>query len=295
MLILGLSLHHTMGRTSMGDNYLDKKVIIITGAAGGFGQLVSEKAAALGARIVAADVNTDALEEVVKGINSAGNIAISAGADVTSREEMQALAATAIDEFGAIDVIINNAGTMPLAFYSDHAEAADAWDRCIDINFRGVLNGITAVHDHMIRQGRGHVVNISSIYGNYPTAGAGVYGATKAAVIFLSESLRMESQGRIKVTTVRPTGVPATNLGSGIVNPEAVSGLLGINTAAYMSKFEAAEAGQLPAAMLDKNEIEYFALDPDSLSDQIIHAINQPWGVVISDITVRASGDGYVI
>ena len=94
------------------------------------------------------------------------------------------------------------------------------------------------------------------IYGNYPSAGGGVYGATKAAVVFLSESLRMESQGKIKVTTVRPTGVPATGLGSGIVNPEAVSGLLGSNTAAYLSKFEAAAAGQLPASHLDINDIE---------------------------------------
>jgi hypothetical protein len=105
----------------------------------------------------------------------------------------------------------------------------------------------------------------------------------------------MESQGKIKVTTVRPTGVPATGLGSGIVNPEAVSGLLGINTASYMSKFEAAAAGQLPASHLDINDIEYFALDPSSLADQIVHTINQPWGVAITDITVRASGDGYII
>jgi NADP-dependent 3-hydroxy acid dehydrogenase YdfG len=139
------------------------------------------------------------------------------------------------------------------------------------------------------------VINISSIYGNYPTAGAAVYGATKAAVVFLSESLRMESQGKIKVTTIRPTGVPATGLGTGIVNPEAVSGLLGANMGAYMSKFEAAQAGQLPATMLDKNEIEYFALDPDSLADQIVYTINQPWGVAITDMTVRASGDAYII
>ena len=184
---------------------------------------------------------------------------------------------------------------MPLAFYSDHQKAEDSWERCIDINIKGVLNGIVAVHDQMIKQGGGHIVNLASIYGNYPTAGGGVYGATKAAVIFLSESLRIESQGKIKVTIVRPTGVPATKLGAGIINPAAVTGLLGQNTASYMSKFEAAEAGQLPPSMTDINHIEYFALDPESLVDQIIYAINQPEGVAISDITVRASGDGYVI
>ncbi len=276
------------------NNFVQDKVIVVTGAAGGFGQLVCEKTAALGARVVAADIQEAPLDALVSDIHSAGGKAIGVKTDVTQRRDMQALAAAAVSEFGRIDVMLNNAGIMPLAFYADHAEAADAWERCIDINFKGVLNGITAVHDQMMKQGRGHVVNIASIYGNYPTAGGGVYGATKAAVIFLSESLRMESQGKIKVTTIRPTGVPMTGLSGGIVNPEAVSGLMGANTASYMSKFEAAAAGQLPASHLDVNDIEYFALDPASLADQIVYAINQPWGVAISDMTVRASGDGYV-
>lgn len=276
-------------------NYVEGKTIIVTGAAGGFGQLVCEKTAALGARIIAADVNEEALAAVVSSIQEAGGEATAVRADVTSRDNMHQLAATAVDTYGQIDVMLNNAGVMPLAFYADHDAAADAWERCIDINFKGVLNGIAAVHDQMIRQGRGHVVNIASIYGNYPTAGGGVYGATKAAVVFLSESLRMESQGKIKVTTIRPTGVPATGLSGGVINPEAVSGLLGVNMVSYMSKFEAAQAGQLPASNLDINDIEYFALDPSSLADQIVHAINQPWGVAITDMTVRASGDEYII
>ncbi len=272
-------------------NYVENKVIVVTGAAGGFGQLVCEKAAALGAKVVASDVNEEALNQVVDSIDGA----IAVVADVTNREQMMQLALKAVDAFSRIDVIVNNAGVMPLAFFADHESASDAWERCIDINFKGVLNGITAVHDQMIKQGQGHVINVSSIYGNYPTAGGGVYGATKAAVVFLSESLRIESQGKIKVTTIRPTGVPDTNLATGIINPEAISGLLGVNTASYMSKFEAAAAGQLPAEMTDKEQIEYFALDSGSLAEQIVYAINQPWGVSISDMTVRASGDGYVI
>ncbi|MBL6690007.1 MAG: SDR family oxidoreductase [Pseudomonadales bacterium] len=276
-------------------NYVEGKTIIVTGAAGGFGQLVCEKTAALGAKIIAADVNEEALAAVVSSIRETGGEATAVRADVTSRDNMHQLAATAVQTYGQIDVMLNNAGVMPLAFYADHEAAADAWERCIDINFKGVLNGIAAVHDQMIRQGRGHVVNIASIYGNYPTAGGGVYGATKAAVVFLSESLRMESQGKIKVTTIRPTGVPATGLSGGVINPEAVSGLLGVNMVSYMSKFEAAQAGQLPASNLDINDIEYFALDPSSLADQIVYAINQPWGVAITDMTVRASGDEYII
>ena len=276
-------------------NHIKDKVMIVTGAGGGFGQLICEKTAALGARVVAADINKSAVTTMVDGIKENGGTATAFSTDVTNRQQMHELNAAAVDAYGQVDVMVNNAGVMPLAYYSDHEQAADAWEKCIDINFKGVLNGIAAVHDQMIKQRRGHVVNIASIYGNYPTAGGGVYGATKAAVVFLSESLRMESQGKIKVTTIRPTGVPATGLGAGIVNPEAVSGLLGINTPSYMSKFEAAAAGQLPESMLDINDIEYWALDPSSLADQVVHAINQPWGVAITDMTVRAAGDGYVI
>lgn len=277
------------------NNHVADKVIVVTGAASGFGQLVCEKTAALGAKVVASDINENSLNAVVESIINNGGEAIAVQADVANRTQMMKLADTAIDAFGAIDVMLNNAGIMPLAFYADHANASDAWDKCIDINFKGVLNGITAVHDQMIKQNRGHVINISSIYGNYPTAGGGVYGATKAAVVFLSESLRIESQGKIKVTTIRPTGIPATGLGAGIINPMAISGLLGTHTESYLGKMEAAAAGQIPSTMLDRNEIEYFALEPDLLADQIVYAINQPWGVSISDMTVRASGDGYVI
>ena len=276
-------------------NYLKGKVIIVTGAAAGFGEILSRKISAMGARIVAADIDQKGLGKVTKLVREQGGEIIGVATDVTDKDQMRHLVDKALGEFNAIDVLINNAGIMPLAFYSDHQKAEDSWERCIDINIKGVLNGIVAVHDQMIKQGGGHIVNLASIYGNYPTAGGGVYGATKAAVIFLSESLRIESQGKIKVTIVRPTGVPATKLGAGIINPAAVTGLLGQNTASYMSKFEAAEAGQLPPSMTDINHIEYFALDPESLVDQIIYAINQPKGVAISDITVRASGDGYVI
>ena len=184
---------------------------------------------------------------------------------------------------------------MLLAFYADHERAAVAWDHCIDVNFKGVLHGIAAVHDQMIQQGRGHIVNVSSIYGNYPVAGAGVYGATKAAVNVLSESLRQESQGRIKVTTIRPTGVPGTALGEGIINPEAITGILGTNTAEFMEKAATVFSDDPPKEFSSPDLIGYFSLAPELLADQIVYAINQPWGVSISDITVRASGDGYLI
>lgn len=276
-------------------NHVDGKVIIITGAAGGFGRLVAQKTAALGARVVASDVNQGELKITGDSISAEGGSVETVVADVTDRAQMTQLAARAVECFGAIDVMVNNAGVMPLAFYADHAEAAPAWDRCIDINLKGVLHGIMAVHDQMIEQGRGHIVNISSIYGNYPVAGAAVYGASKAAVNVLSEALRQESQGRIKVTTIRPTGIPTTGLGAGVINPAAISGILGANTASFMETMGALLGENPPAELADPESIGYFALSPDLLADQIVFAINQPWGVAISDLTVRASGDGYVI
>ncbi len=276
-------------------NHVTDKVIIITGAASGFGRLVSQKATALGAHVVGGDIDGDALAETAALIAAAGGSMATRITDVTRLADMQALVATAVERFGRVDVLVNNAGTMPLAFFADHDKATAAWERCIDINIKGVLYGILAVHDQMIAQGRGHVVNLSSIYGNFPVVGAGVYGASKAAVNMLSESLRLESQGRIKVTIVKPTGVPATNLATGIINPAAVVGILGHNAASYGQKMEAYRAGQLPAQDTDPDSITYVALNPEFLADQILYVINQPWGVSIGDITVRASGDGYVL
>jgi len=184
---------------------------------------------------------------------------------------------------------------MPLAFYADHEAAADAWDRCIDINIKGVLHGIIAVHDQMISQGRGQVVNISSVYGNAPVGGAAVYGATKAAVNVLSESLRQESLGKIKVTTVRPTGVPGTGLAGGIINVEAVNPVLGANKDQFYDKLAQVFSENPPARLTDEDSIELAALAPGQIADQVIHAINQPWGVSIADITVRASNDDYIV
>ena len=269
--------------------------MVVTGAAGGFGRLVALKSLELGASVVCSDINENSLNQLVEDMKKDDSRVVGIKADVSKLREVSSLVMQTIEEFGQVDVMINNAGIMPLAFYSDHDSAADAWDRCIDINIKGVLNGIIAVYDHMIDQGRGHVVNLSSIYGNYPVAGAGVYGASKAAVNFLSESLRVESQGKIKVTIVKPTGVPGTGLGQGIVNQDAIVGILGQHDAAYRQMIQAHMSGELPEEHSSRENIEYYALDPEDLADQIIYAINQPWGVSIGDITVRASGDAYVL
>ena len=274
-----------------GNGHLEGRVVVITGAAGGFGRLLANGAAARGAKVVVSDVDQDGVDEVVAALTAEGAEAIGVRTDVTDLAEMKALTSAAAAEFGAVDVMVNNAGTMPLAFIADHEQAAPAWDRCIDINIKGVLHGMIAAHDLMIEQGRGHVVNISSIYGNSATAGAAVYAATKAAVNMMSEAYRIESQGRIKVTIVKPTGVPATGLGDTIVNPQGVAGILGQNMDEYLGVL----LGGATAEQQDRDLVAYAALAPEDLVEQILYAIDQPWGVTISDITVRATGDRYLI
>lgn len=273
-------------------DHITGKSIVVTGAGSGFGRLVCELTAARGARVVVVDVDGGAAQAVADHIGGPDVMAVEC--DVTDAAAMRAVARAADERFGAVDVLVNNAGIMPLAFWADHERALEAWNRCIDINLKGVMNGIAAVHDVMIRQGRGHVVNISSIYGNTPVVGSAVYSATKAAVNVLSESLRAESQGRIKVTTVKPTGVMGTNLGASIVNGEAMIGLLGQNMESFRQNATAVVSGTAEPGLTDPDDIRYWTISPTELAEQIVYVIDQPWGVSISDITVRASGDQYL-
>jgi NADP-dependent 3-hydroxy acid dehydrogenase YdfG len=275
-------------------SHLEGKVLIVTGAGSGFGRLTSQMAAARGASVVATDIDAAAAESTASSIVDDGGVATAIGADVVSKADMDRVAVFALDRFGAIDILVNNAGVMPLAFFADHAQAAPAWDRAIDINFKGVVNGITAVYDQMITQGRGHIVNISSIYGNQGTAGSGVYSATKAAVAVLSDSLRVEAQGKIKVTVVRPTGVLGTNLSTGIVNPAAIVGLTGQNVEQFGERVLAWLSGSLPAEQCDPDDVRYWTITPEDLAAQIIAVIDLPWGINIGDITVRATGEDYI-
>ena len=139
------------------------------------------------------------------------------------------------------------------------------------------------------------MINVSSIYGNFPVIGAAVYGATKAAVNFLSESLRVEARGKIKVTIVKPTGVPATGLSASVINPAASVGILGQNAAEFGAMIEAMQSGTFPADRLDPEQIDYASLAPDHIADAILLAIDQPWGVSLGDITVRAAGDHFIL
>ena len=273
-------------------NYVEGKVIIITGASSGFGKLTAKRAAEMGGKIVLAARSEEKLKETVAEIKAAGGEASYIVTDVAKKDDVFAMAKFAVDTYGRIDVLVNNAGTMPLAFFSEHEQALDKWEQCIDISIKGTIFGISAVYDQMIKQGQGHVINVSSIYANFPVAGAGVYQVAKMGVQYLAESLRSECQGKIKVTTIKPTGFMKTNLSSSVVDQmammPAVAGPLEI-----LSNW--VEEAPLRPDFHDINSMTYNDPDPQVLADNIIYAINQPWGVSIGDLTVRASGESFVI
>jgi len=274
--------------------HLKDKVVIVTGAGSGFGKLISEKCAAGGAKVVGVDVNGESLNDIFEGIREAGLQGTAHVADVTDMAQVKAAAQHAVETFGAIDVLVNNAGVMPLAYFADHERAWERWHKAIDINIKGVVNGISAVYDQMIQQGRGQVVNISSIYGNGGIEGSGVYSATKAAVTALSDSLRVEAQGKIKVTTIKPTGVFGTNLASWVVNETAIMGLVGQKGLKFIENMGNLQNGSLRPEQMDVDSVEYWLITPDDLANAVVHVIDQPWGINLSDVTVRASGENYV-
>lgn len=273
-------------------NYVEGKVIIITGASSGFGKLTAKRAAEMGGKIVLAARSEEKLKETVAEIKAAGGEASYIVTDVAKKDDVFAMAKFAVDTYGRIDVLVNNAGTMPLAFFSEHEQALDKWEQCIDISIKGTIFGISAVYDQMIKQGQGQVINVSSIYANFPVAGAGVYQVAKMGVQYLAESLRSECQGKIKVTTIKPTGFMKTNLSSSVVDQmammPAVAGPLEI-----LSNW--VEEAPLRPDFHDINSMTYNDPDPQVLADNIIYAINQPCGVSIGDLTVRASGESFVI
>ena len=273
-------------------NYVEGKVIIITGASSGFGKLTAKRAAEMGGKIVLAARSEEKLKETVAEIKAAGGEASYIVTDVAKKDDVFAMAKFAVDTYGRIDVLVNNAGTMPLAFFSEHEQALDKWEQCIDISIKGTIFGISAVYDQMIKQGQGQVINVSSIYANFPVAGAGVYQVAKMGVQYLAESLRSECQGKIKVTTIKPTGFMKTNLSSSVVDQmammPAVAGPLEI-----LSNW--VEEAPLRPDFHDINSMTYNDPDPQVLADNIIYAINQPWGVSIGDLTVRASGESFGI
>lgn len=238
------------------------KVVLVTGASSGIGEAIARLLAGRGARVVVGARRTDRLETLVAEIAAAGGEARFRALDVTDREDVKAFVDFAKAEFGQVDVLVNNAGVMPLSPLS--ALKFDEWDRMISVNINGVLNGIGAVLPLMESQGSGQIINVASIgaHAVYPTAA--IYCATKFAVRAISDGLRQETN-RIRVTTISP-GVVESELADSITDPAAKAGM---------------------------DEFRKVALTPDAIARAVAFAIEQPADVDVSEMIVRPTASAY--
>jgi NADP-dependent 3-hydroxy acid dehydrogenase YdfG len=199
------------------------KTAIITGASSGIGEATAHALAKEGFAVVLSARSYDKLEQLKNDLLAKGYKAIAVKADVTSRSEMKAVAKAALDAYGQIDVLINNAGIMPLSFLKNLHE--DEWEQMIDVNIKGVLNGISAVLPAMMNQKDGHIVNISSTAGIEVFPAGAVYCGTKYAVEAITEGIRKELTlpFNIRATSIRP-GAVETNLLSTVTDSEVMAG-----------------------------------------------------------------------
>jgi len=237
------------------------KVVLITGASSGIGEAAARRLAAAGHPVVLGARRTERVAAVAKEIEAAGGTAVAHELDVTVLDSVRAFVAAGRERFGRVDVLVNNAGVMPLSPLD--ALKVDEWDRMIDVNLRGVLYGIAAVLPLMRAQGGGHIVNISSVSGLRVDPTAAVYSATKFAVRALSEGLRQESRD-LRVTVVSP-GFTRSELADGISDSavrEAVRGAMDI---------------AIPAA---------------AVGEAIAYAVAQPDDVDVSELVVRPTAQG---
>ena len=235
---------------------VENKVIAITGASSGIGEATAKLLAEHGAKVVLGARRTDKLEKLVEEIHASGGTAEFRAVDVTDRDDVKAFVEFAKAEFGRVDVIFNNAGVMPLS--PMNALKVEEWDNMINVNIRGVLNGIAAGLPIMEAQGGGQIINTASIGAHVVVPTAAVYCATKYAVWAISEGLRQESQ-TIRVTTISP-GVVATELGSDITD-ESSKGLL--------------------------EELRKTALASEAIARAVLYAVSQPDDVDVNEVTVR--------
>lgn len=182
------------------------KVVLITGGSTGIGAEVARQLASRGAKVAIAARRKEKLDEVVADIAASGGVARAYALDVTDKKQMEAVAAAVVKDFGKLDVLINNAGIMPIRPMSE--VNTDEWDAMIDVNLKGTLYGIAAALPRFIAQGSGHIINLSSVAGIKVFAPGGtVYSGTKFAVSAISEGLRQEVGDKIRVTSIEPGAV----------------------------------------------------------------------------------------
>ncbi|HKF65105.1 MAG TPA: SDR family oxidoreductase, partial [Vicinamibacterales bacterium] len=182
------------------------KVVVITGASSGLGEATARHLSTLGASVVLGARRVDRLQSLADELVGRGGKALALATDVTSRDQVKRLADAAVETYGRLDVMLNNAGLMPQSLLE--RLKIDEWNRMIDVNIKGVLYGIAAALPHMTRQKAGHIINVSSVAGHKVRPGGTVYSATKHAVRVISEGLRQEVKPyNIRTTVISPGAV----------------------------------------------------------------------------------------
>jgi len=235
------------------------KVVVITGASSGLGEATARYLSERGAIVVLGARRVERIEALAAEITGNGGQALALATDVTDAAQVQALVDAAVERFGRIDVMLNNAGLMPHSPL-ERRKIAD-WDRTIDVNIKGVLYGIAAALPYMQKQSGGHFINVSSVAGHKVGPAGAVYSATKTAVRVLSEGLRQEVKPWNIRTTITSPGAVATELPQSITEPDIAQGI-----------------GQF---------YEEYAIPADAFARAVAFAISQPEDVDIDEILFR--------
>ncbi|MEK4456605.1 SDR family oxidoreductase [Paenibacillus sp. FSL R10-2748] len=237
---------------------IQDKVVIITGASSGIGEATAKELASKGAKLVLAARREARLQKLQEAIQNNGGQAVYKVTDVSSHEQMEELADYALKEFGKIDVMVNNAGVMPLS--PVHEKKIKEWDLMVDVNIKGVLYGIAAVLPTMRERREGHIINVSSIAGHLVFPASSVYSGTKFAVRAITEGLRREECiNNIRTTIVSPGSID-TELTAAISNSELKTAI---------------------------NEDMRIAIEPSNIARAIAFAIEQPADVAINEMIIR--------
>lgn len=241
------------------ENNIKDKVVIITGASSGMGEAAARHLAQLGAVVVLGARRADRIEKLAKDIQQTGAQALAVEVDVTDMEQVKNLVDSAVRQFGRVDVILNNAGVMPLSPMDRFN--VEEWNTMIDVNIKGVLNGIAAVLPYMKEQKSGQIINTSSVAGHKVFYGSAVYSATKYAVRALTEGLRME---------LKPYNIRTTIVCPGAVKTELLE---------HISEADIQQA--------NKDYVGEVGISADSFARVVAFAISQPSDVDINEIIFR--------
>ena len=240
-------------------NNIAGKVVAITGASSGLGEAAARDLSAQGAIVALGARRTDRIESLASELNRNGGKALAIATDVTDAEQVKRLVDAAVEIYGRIDVMLNNAGLMP------HSPLErlklDDWNQMIDVNIKGVLHGIAAALPHMKRQQSGHFINVSSVAGHKIRAGGVIYAATKHAVRVISEGLRME---------VKPYNIRTTIISPGALDTELVDRITEPDIRESVRKL-----------------VYESALPADTFARMVAFAISQPDDVDVNEIVFR--------